>query len=68
MPTGKNWTVFILLNVGFILYLMSVYFFSSVKDIKENWPKYRCNPMYMPLSDNIQQDFVYCIQNIQYEY
>ena len=68
MPTGKNWTAFILLNVGFILYLISVYFFSSVKDIKENWPKYRCNPMYMPLSDNIQQDFVYCIQNMQSDY
>lgn len=65
MPTGKNWFNFFYINLGFVLYLLSIYYFTSVNQIKENWPKYRCNPVFMPLSDNIEQDFVYCIQNMQ---
>ena len=42
-----------------------MYLLTGVSEIKKNWPKYRCNPMYMPLSDNIEQDFVYCVQNTQ---
>ena len=41
------------------------FFFSQVADIKANWPLYRCNPMYMPLADDIEENFVYCIQNMQ---
>jgi len=65
MPTGKNWFNFIYINLGFVLYLLSIFYFTSVKQIKENWPKYRCNPIFMPLSNNIEQDFVYCVQNMQ---
>ena len=65
MPTGKNWFNFIYINLGFALYFGSIYYFISVQQIKENWPKYRCNPVFMPLSDNLEQDFVYCIQNMQ---
>jgi hypothetical protein len=65
MPTGKNWTIFMLTNILFIAYVSAIFYLSSIKDIKDNWPIYRCNPMYMPLSDNLQKDFTYCIQNIQ---
>jgi hypothetical protein len=34
-------------------------------EIKAKWPLYRCNPMYMPLADNIEQNFTYCVQNMQ---
>jgi hypothetical protein len=64
MPTGKNWMYFIYVNIGFTLYTVATYYLSSIKEIKDNWPLYRCNPMYMPLSDNMSQDFTYCIQNI----
>jgi len=63
MPTGKNWLYFIYVNIGFTLYTVATYYLSSLKEIKDNWPLYRCNPMYMPLSDNMSQDFTYCIQN-----
>jgi len=63
MPTGKNWIYFIYVNLGFTLYTVATYYLSSIKEIKDNWPLYRCNPMYMPLSDNMSQDFTYCIQN-----
>jgi hypothetical protein len=64
MPTGKNWMYFLYVNIGFTLYTVATYYLSSLKDIKDNWPLYRCNPMYMPLSDNMSEDFTYCIQNI----
>ena len=64
MPTGKNWLYFIYVNIGFTLYTVATYYLSSIQEIKDNWPQYRCNPMYMPLSDNMSQDFTYCVQNI----
>jgi len=65
MPTGKNWLNFIYINVIFIVQIVLVYYFNSLKKIQRDWPKYRCNPMYMVFSNNIQKDFVYCVQNIQ---
>ena len=64
MPTGQNWINFIYVNLGFTLYTVATYYLSSLKEIKDNWPLYRCNPMYMPLSDNMSADFTYCVQNI----
>lgn len=63
MPTGQNWLYFIYVNTGFILYTVATYYLSSLKEIKDNWPAYRCNPMYMPLSDDMSTDFTYCVQN-----
>ena len=65
MPTGKNWLNFIFINLAFVVYMIGLVYMSSIQDIKNNWAKYRCNPMYMPLSDNIQADFTHCVQNIQ---
>ena len=68
MPSGKNWIHFICLNLLFLGYIGGTFYLSSLQDIKNNWPQYRCNPMYMPLSDNIEQDFIYCIQTMQTNY
>jgi hypothetical protein len=65
MPTAKNWIYFVYVNLGFAAYIAGTYYLNTVQDIKSNWPMYRCNPIYMPLSDNIEKDFVYCIQNTQ---
>jgi hypothetical protein len=65
MPTGNNWFLFVLVNVLFAAYISVVYYTASASDIKENWNSYRCNPMYMPMSDDIESDFSYCVQNIQ---
>jgi len=65
MPTGKNWINFIVVTLGFIAQVLALYYFTSVAEIKKNWPQYRCNPLYMPLSDDIQSDFTYCVQNTQ---
>lgn len=65
MPTGKNWFNFTYVNLGFIVGLLTIYYFSYVKEIYDNWPQYRCNPMYMPLSKNVKEDFTFCVQNMQ---
>lgn len=68
MPKGSDWVNFIYINLAFVAQVVAMYYFTSVQQIKDNWPKYRCNPMYMPLSDDIQKDFVYCIQSMQTNY
>ena len=65
MPTGKNWFFFVFTQSIFILQIAAIYYFVSMKNIQDNWPLYRCNPMYMPFSNDIQKDFVYCVQNMQ---
>jgi len=68
MPSGKNWFNFLYINVAFVLYILGVFYYSKIVEIKENWPLYRCNPMYMPLADNVNENFVYCIQTMQSSY
>ena len=65
MPSGKNWVNFVYINLAFCLYIVGVFYYSKVAEIKSNWPLYRCNPMYMPLADNVEENFVYCIQSMQ---
>ena len=65
MPSGKNWMYFIYINLAFAAYIAGTFYLNSVQNIKANWPQYRCNPLYMPLSNNLESDFAYCIQNIQ---
>jgi len=68
MPSGKNWINFIYINLAFALYIAGVFYYSQILEIKANWPLYRCNPMYMPLADNINENFIFCIQSMQTDY
>jgi hypothetical protein len=65
MPSGKNWINFLYVNLAFAIYIAGVFYYSQVAEIKANWPLYRCNPIYMPLADNMEENFVYCIQSMQ---
>ena len=65
MPTGKNWFHFLFIHFVFIIGICFLVILSFVKSIKANWPQYRCNPIYMPLSDNVELDFTYCVQTMQ---
>ena len=65
MPSGKNWVNFIYVNIAFAIYIAGVFYFNQMAQIKANWPLYRCNPMYMFLADDIEENFTYCIQNMQ---
>ena len=65
MPSVSNYLNLLYINLGFIAQITIMLFFRSALDIKENWPKYRCNPPYWIYSDNISEDFTYCVQNTQ---
>lgn len=65
MPSGKNWINFLYVNIAFAIYIAGVFYFNQIAQIKANWPLYRCNPMYMFLADNVEENFVYCIQTMQ---
>jgi len=65
MPSGKNWVNFVYVNLAFAIYIAGVFYYNQVAEIKAKWPLYRCNPLYMPLADNIQTNFVYCVQSMQ---
>jgi hypothetical protein len=68
MPSGKNWIYFLYINLAFGIYIAGVFYFSQLAEIKANWPLYRCNPMYMPLADDPESNFTYCIQSMQSDY
>ena len=60
-------TLFIILI--FVALFMFNIFVTGMKDIKDNWPEYRCNPTVMPFASQFGVDpssnFTYCIQNMQ---
>jgi len=65
MPSVTNYLNLLYVNLGFISLITAMMFFRNAIDIKENWPKYRCNPPYWIYSENISEDFTYCVQNTQ---
>jgi hypothetical protein len=65
MPTMNNYLNLIYVNLGFIAQIAVMMYFKSALDIRENWPIYRCNPPYWIFSENIADDFTYCVQNTQ---
>jgi len=65
MPSMKNYLNFIYVNLGFVAQIAVMMYFKSALEIKKNWPLYRCNPPYWFFSDNISEDFTYCVQNTQ---
>ena len=52
----------------FMVNILSV----GIKNIEDNWPTYRCNPVVMPFASFFGQDavtnFTYCIQTMQTNY
>jgi hypothetical protein len=65
MPTMNNYFNLIYVNLGFLSQITVMMYFRSVLDIRQNWPIYRCNPPYWFFSENISEDFTYCVQNTQ---
>jgi hypothetical protein len=68
MPSGKNWINFLYVNIAFAIYIASVFYFNQIAEIKSKWPLYRFNPMYTVLADDVEENFMYCAENIQNSY
>jgi hypothetical protein len=65
MPTGNNYFIFALVNLGFIAQIGLMMYYTSSTNIQNNWNEYRCNPAYWIYSNDISADFNYCVQNSQ---
>jgi hypothetical protein len=65
MPTMNNYFNLIYVNLGFLSQITVMMYFRSVLEIRKNWHIYRCNPPYWFFSENISEDFTYCVQNTQ---
>lgn len=68
MPTGQEWLHFFVFHLAWIGMVAVVFYYMQLSEIKKNWALYRCNPFYMPLADNIEQNFYQCIQTSQSHY
>lgn len=63
----------ITLAIFIILVFVALYFYNilavGIKNIQNNWPKYRCNPTIMPFAStfghNVMDNFTFCVQNTQ---
>ena len=66
----------ITLSVFIFLVFIAMYFYNilavGIKNVQDNWPEYRCNPMVMPFAGTFGHDagqnFTYCIQTMQSDY
>lgn len=66
----------ITLTIVIILIFVGMYFYNilavGIKNIKDNWRVYRCNPSVMPFAGmfghDVGSNFTYCIQNMQSDY
>lgn len=69
---SSDLTQTILIFVIFLLLHLFNILSVGIKNIKENWPLYRCNPMVMPFASIFGHDsgenFTYCVQNMQSDY
>ena len=72
MKGGDVWlsiTIFLIFLLLFFFNIISV----GIKNVKENWPEYRCNPTVMAFSKELgnidpSENFTYCVQNMQADY
>ena len=59
----------LIIILGFVFLWVVSTIIMGLKKIKQNWPKYRCNPSVMPFAGQLGYDafenFTYCIGNIQ---
>ena len=65
----KDTVMTILIFIIFFILICSSLFTAGLDNIKKDWNKYRCNPMFMPIAGYFGQDamanFVYCVGGIQ---
>jgi len=71
MKTSDISQTIIILLIFVLLFLFNI-LSVGIKNIKKNWPKYRCNPMIMPFTsifgEDVMSNFTFCIQGIQSDY
>lgn len=39
MPSGKHWVNFLYINLAFAIYIVGIFYYNQVAQIKANWPR-----------------------------
>tara|TARA_A100001011_G_C14292537_1_gene836898 strand:+ start:61 stop:981 length:921 start_codon:yes stop_codon:yes gene_type:complete len=67
--TGTDILLTIIILIIFIVLFCVNILAVGIENIKNEWPKYRCNPIVMPIANvfgkNTLQNFTFCVQNLQ---
>ena len=62
MPTATDYLkVIVITIVFFTMYTQHTISVASA-NMKNQWPLYRCNPLFMPFADNVEENFYSCMQ------
>ena len=68
MKTSDLTLTIIIIFLFLLLYIFN-FLVTGIQKIKDNWPKYRCQPLVMPFAGifghSAKENFAYCIQNMQ---
>ena len=74
MKAGDIGLSLFIISIFIILYLFNILAI-GITNVKDDWPKYRCNPIVMPFAGilapngtSATENFTYCIQNMQSNY
>ena len=72
MKGSDIWLSIIIFLIFLLLFLFNI-ISVGIKNIKENWPQYRCNPATMAFSQELGnispgENFTYCVQNMQTDF
>lgn len=67
--TGTDILLTIIILIIFIVLFCVNILAVGIENIKNQWPKYRCNPVVMPIANvfgkDTLQNFTFCVQNLQ---
>ena len=68
MTGGDILQTIIIIIIFIILFCVNI-LAVGIENIKKQWPKYRCNPIVMPIANVFGEDtiknFSFCVQNLQ---
>jgi len=68
MKTSDLTLTIIIIFLFLLLYIFN-FLVTGIQKIKDNWPKYRCQPLVMPFAGifghDSKENFAFCIQNMQ---
>ena len=68
MIKGSAWTIFILLNLIFLILATRIFSANVFTRYQYDWENNKCNPLYIPFAKDPNKQFTFCVQNIQQNY
>lgn len=68
MPSQNSYFRIILITIPLIIAAFIILTLTDLREVSDNWPKYRCRPQYMILANlfghNVNENFNFCINEV----